>query len=199
MPTNTGQTDAPPSAKQLVFLAMVATVVVVIVFLCGVLVGRGVPAGRATRLVVTETAPTEAGTVGIGVPDLGADPQTASGSPLDALSYFDLLSSAEPAPEPLDATIVVPDGGLTPGARAPESSQAIVVQVTALRDGDDARAVAARLVASGYPAFVLDPMEGVATPVFRVRVGPYANQDEAETALQRLATEEQFEPWIIQR
>ena len=35
--------DTTPNAKQLVFLFMAATVVAVVVFLCGVLVGRGVP------------------------------------------------------------------------------------------------------------------------------------------------------------
>ena len=41
--------DTTPNAKQLVFLFMAATVVAVVVFLCGVLVGRGVPsAGRST-------------------------------------------------------------------------------------------------------------------------------------------------------
>ena len=32
--------------KQLVFLAMSATVVAVVIFLCGVMVGRGVPTAR---------------------------------------------------------------------------------------------------------------------------------------------------------
>ena len=37
--------DSPFHAKQIVFLFMAATVVAVVVFLCGVLVGRGVPLG----------------------------------------------------------------------------------------------------------------------------------------------------------
>jgi cell division septation protein DedD len=46
------------SGKQLVFLFMAATVVSVVIFLCGVLVGRGVRAERAT-LVAEAAAPTE--------------------------------------------------------------------------------------------------------------------------------------------
>ena len=37
------------SGKQLVFLFMAATVISVVIFLCGVLVGRGVRAGRIRR------------------------------------------------------------------------------------------------------------------------------------------------------
>ena len=42
-----GLNEAAPSAKQIVFLFMASTVVAVVVFLCGVLVGRGVPARPA--------------------------------------------------------------------------------------------------------------------------------------------------------
>ena len=47
------------SGKQLVFLFMAATVVSVVIFLCGVLVGRGVRAERATAMVEASTPPTE--------------------------------------------------------------------------------------------------------------------------------------------
>ena len=42
--------DSPFHAKQIVFLFMAATVVAVVVFLCGVLVGRGVPLGGSRAL-----------------------------------------------------------------------------------------------------------------------------------------------------
>ena len=57
---NQGPTESAPSAKQLVFLAMTATVVAVIVFLCGVLVGRGMPARGAPGTVATQAAPVPA-------------------------------------------------------------------------------------------------------------------------------------------
>ena len=138
-----GPSETAPSAKQLVFLAMLATVVAVIVFLCGVLVGRGVPARRATWRVAIEAAP-GGGMVGIGVPEI-ADPDAEPGSPLEALSYFDRLSSTDPAPETL---------------AAPAAAASILLQITALRSRDEARTVAAELVARGYPAFVVDPAPG---------------------------------------
>jgi cell division septation protein DedD len=50
-------------------------------------------------------------------------------------------------------------------------------------------------VGSGYRAFVLDPQPG-STPLFRVRVGPFAERAEAEQTMERLAREEQFNPFI---
>ena len=176
-----GPSETAPSAKQLVFLAMLATVVAVIVFLCGVLVGRGVPARRATGRVAIEAAP-GGGMVGIGVPEI-ADPDAEPGSPLEALSYFDRLSSTDPAPETL---------------AAPAAAASILLQITALRSRDEARTVAAELVARGYPAFVVDPAPEAPAAVYRVRVGPYTDHREAETVRHRLETEEQLKPFVIQ-
>ncbi|MDP6579833.1 MAG: SPOR domain-containing protein [Vicinamibacterales bacterium] len=205
---NTGQSEAAPSAKQLVFLAMIATVVAVIVFLCGVLVGRGMPGRRMAPMTATEAESGGAGMVGLGVPDVALDPDAEAGSPLDALTYFDLLSGAEPVSEPTATPADAPTGeaALEPGATSltrasPEDAAAassFVVQVTALRSGDDASATAAGLVAKGYPAFVVDPAPGAPVAVYRVRVGPYADQGEAETVRHQLETEEQYKPWIIQ-
>ena len=175
---NHGPSESVPSAKQLVFLAMMATVVAVIVFLCGVMVGRGVPSRRVAGRVATEPAQGAAGTVGLGVPEI------APGSAVEDLSYFERLSSVDAPPESL-----VP----------PAAAGSFVVQVTALRSADDARTVAATLVAKGYPAFVVDPMPGAPVAVFRVRVGPYADQGAAETVRDRLEMEEPFTPFVIQR
>ena len=116
---NHGPTESAPSAKQLVFLAMTATVVAVIVFLCGVLVGRGMPARGAPGTVATQAAPSGAGTR-FGVPEIAADPEAARGSPLDALSYFDRLSRTDAAPEPL----VAPAGELASELETAPSSPA---------------------------------------------------------------------------
>jgi cell division septation protein DedD len=213
---NSGQSEAAPSAKQLVFLAMMATVVAVVVFLCGVLVGRGVPLQRGTVAQPSEAGPGRAGVFGIGEPAPDAD--TDAASPLDDLSYYERLSGTDPVPErELTRTEVVP-AGETDGADAvpPERFDAaapvapagalsgsrdaasFVVQVTAVRGADDAHAVAAGLLARGYPAFVVDPVPGAPAAVYRVRVGPYPDRAEAETVRLRLETEEQFKPWVIQ-
>src|SRR5215468_2761955 len=46
------------NGKQLVFLFMTATVVAVVIFLCGVMVGRGVPTQRSVPVLATDADPT---------------------------------------------------------------------------------------------------------------------------------------------
>jgi cell division septation protein DedD len=70
-----------------------------------------------------------------------------------------------------------------------------VVQVAAVRERGEADAMARRLTAKGYPAFVTSPSTGPAR-VFRVRVGKYNDRSEAESVASRLEKEEQFKPWI---
>ena len=47
--TDEGLREIQLDGKQLVFLFMAATVVAVVIFLCGVMVGRGVPARAEAR------------------------------------------------------------------------------------------------------------------------------------------------------
>ena len=51
------------NGKQLVFLFMTATVVAVVIFLCGVMVGRGVPAQRGTPVAPIVTTPATSASV----------------------------------------------------------------------------------------------------------------------------------------
>jgi len=208
---NPALSETSPSAKQLVFMAMMATVVAVIVFLCGVLVGRGLPANRIMGTVVPNGDTAVAGVVDIGVPEIEPNPDSEPGSPLDALSYFDRLSSTGSAleelavvPAEVPEVDAVSDSDQLPSgtelsieADEPVAARSFVVQVTALRSGDEARTMATELVVKGYPAFVVDPVDGTAT-VYRVRVGPYGSHGEAETARHKLEMEERLKPWVIQ-
>ena len=71
------------NGKQLVFLFMAATVVSVVIFLCGVLVGRGVRAqtggvaDTSPVSTVAETTPTQPAPA----PAAGSDPTTAAPPP----------------------------------------------------------------------------------------------------------------------
>lgn len=86
------------SGKQLVFLFMTATVVSVVIFLCGVLVGRGVQqkvtSGTATVPAI-EDAPGETA--------VDASPSPAPSEPTKAagLEYPERLESSGPSPEQL--------------------------------------------------------------------------------------------------
>ena len=94
------------NGKQLVFLFMAATVVSVVIFLCGVLVGRGVrleltTSSRTHRPQRAETTPTQPPTPPP-VPAAGSDPTTVPPPPAaDELSYFNRLEKSNAAPEQL--------------------------------------------------------------------------------------------------
>ena len=70
------------------------------------------------------------------------------------------------------------------------------VQVAALRSADAAAELAGRLLAQGFPAYVVEPAPDGPLAVYRVRVGKYADRDEAERVRQRLEQEEQLTAWI---
>ena len=83
------------NGKQLVFLFMAATVVSVVIFLCGVLVGRGVKAQLVSGLdntPLTTVADTTATQSTIPAPAAGSDPTTVPPPPAaDDLTYFNRL------------------------------------------------------------------------------------------------------------
>ena len=97
------------NGKQLVFLFMAATVVSVVIFLCGVLVGRGVKAqlsaaGDAvpeSSVAETTPTPTQQATPAT-APAAGSDPTTAPPPPpADDLSYFKRLEQSSAPQEQL--------------------------------------------------------------------------------------------------
>ena len=116
------------NGKQLVFLFMAATVVSVVIFLCGVLVGRGVRAERAASSADATTAAIEPAPQG--APDAAtpaaSDPTAAAAPPtVDDLSYFNRLGKGNPpaddlkAPASADANPPAPARQAAPVAAAP--------------------------------------------------------------------------------
>ena len=96
------------NGKQLVFLFMAATVVSVVIFLCGVLVGRGVrtqlgaPSDGTPVSTVAETTPTVPATPAP-APAAGSDPTAVAPPPpaADDLSYFNRLEKSNAPAEKL--------------------------------------------------------------------------------------------------
>ena len=93
------------NGKQLVFLFMAATVVSVVIFLCGVLVGRGVRTERAggdTASVasVADTTPQPVAAPPA-QPPAGSDPTTAAPPAAEDLSYFSRLEKSKSPAERL--------------------------------------------------------------------------------------------------
>jgi cell division septation protein DedD len=198
------------SGKQLVFLFMATTVVSVFIFLCGVLVGRGVHAAKAPETAEQASAgaplaeaapPAQAG------PVASEPPPPAEAPASEDLSYHDRLQgdgatkeqlkpAAEPQPTPSErAARPAPAAA---AAAAPQTAQnGWVVQLIVLRNRGEATTIVQRLTSKGYPAFVVEPVPGAAVRAFKVQVGRYSDRREAEQAARRLEKEEQFKPWIL--
>ena len=126
---------------------------------------------------------------------------------VDDLSYFNRLEKQSPAPEklkPSAKTPVAPPPSKAAAPPAPTPAPAAAasdaggrqwaVQVAAVTERSAADAIAKRLSSKGYAAYVVAPTDG--TSVFRVRVGRFNSQREAEPVKARLEKEEQYKPWI---
>ena len=207
------------SGKQLVFLFMIAAVVLVATFLCGVQVGRGVRTDRSLDATTADAlAPPPPP-----VASTPSQPAASSGPPAaeppapaqdDELSYAKRLQSdsapaeklkpQETKPAPTAAAKAVPPAAAPPppkqNATAPSTGQpgAWVVQLVALKDRSEAAVVAKRLSSKGYPAFVLDPAAG-APAIYRVQVGGYADRDHADQAARQIAKEENMQGYVRSR
>jgi cell division septation protein DedD len=195
------------SGKQLVFLFIVTTSVLVAVFLCGVLVGRGARDARGEdpeAIAAAATAPQPVADAG---PPAAEPPAPAAETP-DELTYHKRLQGAGAAPEtikpqaveapapeaaPARARSAAPKPADVPPAGRPGTW---VVQVIATRDQSVASAVVKRLTDKGYPAFLLNPAAGSEQPFYKVHVGRYNDRREAEQVSLRIKKEEQFQPWI---
>ena len=99
------------NGKQLVFLFMTATVVAVVIFLCGVMVGRGVPAQRGTPALAADgsdpTTSDEAriaasATDATATPTAAPSPSASASSKL-GLTYPNRLEEPDPVPEEVPA------------------------------------------------------------------------------------------------
>ncbi len=194
------------NGKQLVFLFMATTVVSVVIFLCGVLVGRGVRAEQDAVLAAeqSEFVPPVADAAG-SAEVLLAEKEPPAEVRDEPISYPDRLGTEDSPVEELAAPVPPPPADVPPALlpepaaepqTAPGAAGQFSVQVAALRERREADVLVERLVAKGYQAFVLDPVPGSPTAVYRVRVGRYQDRTEAERILRRLEREEQFKPWI---
>lgn len=111
--------------------------------------------------------------------------------------------AAKPAPAPAEAKNAAVTATPTKSSGTSSAADAIAsgapgsgfqVQVAALNVRSEADAIAKRLNAKGYAAYVQTP--NGATSVFRVRVGSFKTRREAESVAARLQKEEQYKPWV---
>lgn len=185
------------SGKQLVFLFMSGVVLLVVVFLLGVDVGRGVR--NAVGDVPMSAEATPPATALTEEPVGGAEPVKAAEP---ELSYHEMLlgegappaadpakPTAETAPPPVDETVPQPTTAPAPPATAapPAGRGEWFLQTGAYSTQAVADGQVAKLKQLGVPAFALAPEAGAAVKFFRVRVGPFADRAEAEQVKGRIA------------
>jgi cell division protein FtsN len=201
---------------------MAVTVVAVVIFLCGVMVGRGVKAPRAIEQADAATeSPVDPTDIKAPVPPAAdaASPSTPAPSE-EKLTYADHLTGTPPPdplkeplqefraavaktpaadPLPLVPTVKTPTPVSTIKTPKPPAAGSAaggyVVQVTAVKERGEADQIAKRLASKGFKSFVTSPGAGAAK-VYRVRVGTYSDLREAQAVARRLEKEEQFKPWI---
>lgn len=202
------------NGKQLVFLFILVTFASVVIFLCGVLVGRGARAARGeepAEISAEVTTPASPQAVPDGGPPAAEPPAPApeadelsyhkrlqgTDAPKDELKASTSAKTTRPAPaQPAPAART--DAAQPPAADAPASGRpgAWVVQVVALQDRLVATSLVTRLNGKGYPAFLVTTAAGSVPRMYKVQVGRYNDKREAEQIRQRLEKEEQFKPWI---
>ncbi len=199
--------------KQLVFFFMAALAIAVVVFLCGVMVGRGV---RDATLAVAQND-IAAGTL----PKAAPAPRATSVAARPALDYTPRLESDEVPKrlEPMRSTSPETTASVTPRETAPAprasvpetasapppaarrastlgaDSGAFTIQVVALKTEDAAQSLLSRLKGKNYRAYL---EAGSDAGLHRVRVGRFATRAEAETVATKLRDEEKFRPYITQ-
>lgn len=211
------------SGKQLVFLFMATTVISVVIFLCGVLVGRNVQA---------ETIASEGDVMAAAQPDAAPAPppepivaDTPAPPAEEGLTYTGRLEGTkEPGklktPEEDSAPVQeIPSSAAEPPpaveppqpARSAETERAAAassndsgpragtwaVQVMSLSDRSAAQQIVRRLSSKGFPAFLVPPAPGGTTQVYKVQVGRYSDRAEAQKVGARLKKEEQLDTWIV--
>ena len=189
------------NGKQLVFLFMAATVVSVVIFLLGVLVGRGVRAERAGADNAAATAMTEATpqpqAQPAAAPPAGSDPTTAS-APAPAsedLSYFKRLEKPNAPAESVKAPAGKPAEKLADKPAEKEKTAAKTTPAPAPRPAAaepvEKPAAAAPAPAPAPPPASAEVARSGAEPAgsgFAVQIAALNARSEADAIVKRLAS-----------
>ena len=204
------------SNKQLVFYFMAGATGLILSFLAGVMVGRGVDAGAGDVQAARSVPVQEEKVVAEEAPARPAPPATQDltyAQRLEGEKQDDALEKPKPASTPAarplpsaktatTAPPVAKKADPSPAARPPAAAKAVAptagsftIQVGAFKDKASADTVVSRLKGKGFAAYAVSP--GAAEGLFNVRVGSYVNRADAEHVQVRLRDEEKFKPFIV--
>jgi cell division septation protein DedD len=227
--TDDGFHEIQLSGKQLVALFMGGTTIAVLIFLCGVQVGRNVKGGSLAAADTSETlaastaaSPPAASTPSEAAPSSGPPAAEPPAPPQDdELSYAKRLQASDPAAgdkvQPAAAAAAPPaaDKGAEHKAAEAKPSAPAPAPVAAAaapqgRGGqwivqlsaikDRGQAIAlARDLVAKGYPAFVLDPSPGAPPIYRVQVGGYADRDKADQAAHRLEKEEHYKPYVRSR
>ncbi|HLA77884.1 MAG TPA: SPOR domain-containing protein [Vicinamibacteria bacterium] len=213
--------------KQLVFYFLAGATGLILSFLAGVMVGRGVDAAagevqakstavQEERVVTEEATPApppvqeltyaqrlEAEKVdeGLAKPAAGRDTgKPAVAAPSVAPVKPAPAAAVKASPVPAKASpkpVEVKPVPVKSAEAKPAAAGAFTIQVGAFKDRASAELVMTRLKGKGFAAYVVAP--AATDGLFNVRVGSYQARSDAERVQVRLRDEEKFKPFIVKQ
>ena len=203
--------------KQLVFYFMAGATGLILSFLAGIMVGRGVDSAagevqasrpaQEERLVEETPQPVapaaedltyakrlEGDRVdeGLEKPQPSTPPAT---TPRAAAVPPVALVKTTPPPTQAPARPSSPPVRAAAAETPATAAGSFTIQVGAFKDGASAESVVGRLKQRGFAAYVVAP--AAADGLFNVRVGSYRARDDAERVQARLRDQEKFKPFIV--
>jgi cell division septation protein DedD len=200
--------------KQLVFYFMAGATGLILSFLAGVMVGRGVDQGAAEvqaarpvqdERIVSEETPRPAPSA----------QELTYAQRLEGERTEERLERVKPSPSPItgpspspkraavapspaasgSAPRATPASPPTPTASSrPAAGGAFALQVGAFKDRATAESMVGRLKGKGFAAYLVTPQEGL----FNVRVGTFATRAEAEKAQEQLRGQK-LDPFVVKQ
>jgi cell division protein FtsN len=184
--------------KQLVFYFMAGATGLILSFLAGVMVGRGVDQSAAEvqaarpvqeERIVSEETPRPAPSA-----QEMTYPQRLEGERTE-----ERLERVKPSPAAAPSPALTPR--MAPATAPPATSPprpaaggAFALQVGAFKDRATAESMVGRLKGKGFSAYLVTPQEGL----FNVRVGTFATRAEAEKAQEQLRGQK-FDPFVVKQ
>ena len=188
--------------KQLVFYFMAGATGLILSFLAGVMVGRGVDQGAAEvqaarpiqeERIVAEETPRPAPSA----QELGYAQRLEGERTEERLERVKPSPAAsKPSPSPRMAAVAPSPAAVPPptAAARPAAGGTFALQVGAFKDRATAESMVARLKGKGFAAYLVTPQEGL----FNVRVGPYGTRPEAEKAQEQLRAQK-LDPFVVKQ
>ena len=174
------------NGKQLVFLFMTGTVVAVVIFLMGVMVGRGVRAPRAAQQIdaAADTASDPTAAARPPLPPPSTSVEGGSAASQETLTYPERLEDPTPPPETLRD---VPSEPIAPAPRPKTSVAAKAPEPPAVKPAAEKKAAAEKKPAPGKTAAAADVAPEPAGKGFVVQVAATRDRSEADAIARRLA------------